>query len=87
MATSPATRARADGREQVRALRDAKVTFNDTKTAHSILPYSEPHSQHSPLIVATDTGFKDVKAHADRYTGKYVAVMDARRRDCVTGRL
>ena len=78
-ADGAATRTRADA-HNVRALRGATVTFNDTKTTHSITPYSECYSQHSSRIVATNTGFKTVNAHAGRCTGKCVAVMEARKR-------
>ena len=74
-----ATRTRADA-HKVHALHGSTVTFNDTQTHHSITPYSDHYTHHPSQIVATSDGFKLVKTHADRLTGKCVAVMDARKR-------
>ena len=74
-----ATRTRADA-HKVHALHGSTVTFNDTQTHHSITPYSDHYTHHPSQIVATSDGFKLVKTHADRFTGKCVAVMDARKR-------
>ena len=74
-----ATRTRADA-HKVYALRGAAITFNDTQTTHSVIPYSDHYAHHPSQIVATSDGFKSVKTHADRFTGKCIAVMEARKR-------
>ena len=74
-----ATRTRADA-HKAHALRGVTVTFSDTKTTHSVIPYSDNYAHHPSQIVATSDGFKTVKTHADRSTGKCIAVMDARKR-------
>ena len=45
-----------------------------------VIPYSGHYTHHPSRIVATSDGFKQVKTHAERLTGKCVAVMEARKK-------
>ena len=78
-ATSAATRTRAEA-HIVRALYGAKVNFSTTITTFNVIPYSDHYAHHPSQIVATRDGLKLVKTHAGRFTGKCIAVMDARKR-------
>ena len=80
MAEGSAPRSRADAHGEVRALCGAKVTFSTTHTTYQVNPYPDHYAHHPSRVVATSDGFQQGKTHADRCTGKGVAVMDARKR-------
>ena len=48
-----------------------KISFNNAPDEIvEVKPYSAHYPLHPSLLVATDTGFKRLAAHADRSTGK-----------------
>ena len=61
-------------------LTDGRVRFNlDKIECYDVLAYADTYDNHTSQIVATQNGFRSIPPHCDRYTGKPIPVMNARR--------
>ena len=65
---------------QVCAVRCQSVELSDDIVYYDIMPYAEIYPKHPSQIITTADGYKPIKPHADRWTGKSAKVMDDKRR-------
>ena len=65
---------------QVCAVRSQSVNFSDDIIYYDVMPYAEIYPKHPSQIITTAHGYKPIKPHADRWTGKSAKVMEDRRR-------
>ena len=73
--------AAARGTSQVCALQGQSVKLSDDMIYYDIMPYADIYPKHPSHNLTTAEGYKPIKPHAGRWTGKSAKVMEDRRRD------